>query len=60
MFSVIFWEMIHLDIELNEMDVTDDHHIFIWDNLRAHHAAYVQDIVTSRAGQWRFSIVPRP
>ncbi len=32
---------------------------FIWDNLRAHHAAYVHEMVTNRAGPWRFSIMPR-
>ncbi len=55
-----FCELICLDIEMNGIDGTDDHQIFIWDNLRAHHAAYVHKTVTNRAGPRRFSIVPRP
>jgi hypothetical protein len=40
--------------------ITDDHHIFIWDNLAAHHSAYVHQTVTGRASPRRFSIVARP
>ena len=34
--------------------------VFLWDNLLAHHSAYVHKTVTNRAGPHRFSIVPRP
>jgi hypothetical protein len=55
-----FCELVCLDIEMNGIGGTDNHQIFIWDNLRAHHAAYVHEPITNRAGPQRFSIVPRP
>jgi hypothetical protein len=45
---------------MNGVKGADNNHIFIWDNLRAHHAVYVHETVTNRAGPWRFSTVPRP
>jgi hypothetical protein len=55
-----FCELVCGDIESNGIDGMDNHRIFIWDSLRAHHAAYVHETVTNRAGPRRFSIVPRP
>jgi transposase len=34
--------------------------VFIWDNLTAHHSAYVHNTVTGCVGPSNFSIVPRP
>ena len=34
--------------------------MFIWDNLTAHHSAYVHNMVTGHVGPSSFSIVPRP
>jgi len=42
------------DIEVNGIAVTDDNRVFIWDNLAAHHCAYVHTTVTARAGPCRF------
>jgi len=39
---------------------TDDHRIFIWDNLAAHHSAYVHQTVMGHEGPRRFSIIARP
>ena len=55
-----FCEYVCSDIELNGIPGTDDQRIFIWDNLAAHHSAYVHATVTARAGLRRFYIVPRP
>ncbi len=48
------------DIETNNIPGTDFHWVFIWDNLTAHHSAYVHNTVTGRVGPTNFSIVPRP
>jgi hypothetical protein len=40
--------------------ITNDNHIFIWDNLSAHLCVYVHATVTIRAGPHCFYIVPRP
>jgi transposase len=48
------------DIETNNIPGTDFHRVFIWDNLSAHHSAYVHNTVTGRDGPSNFSIVPRP
>ena len=48
------------DIEANGIAEMDDHRVFLWDNLSAHHSAYVHETVTNCAGPRRFSIVPRP
>jgi len=48
------------DIEANGIAETDDHRVFLWDNLSAHHSAYMHETVTNCAGPRRFSIVPRP
>jgi hypothetical protein len=48
------------DIEMNNISGTDFHQVFIWDNLTAHHSAYVHNTVTNRIGPSNFSIVPRP
>jgi len=55
-----FCDYICTDIETNNIPVTDSHRIFIWDNLRAHHSAYVHNTVTGRHHPSSFSIVPRP
>jgi hypothetical protein len=55
-----FCELVCRDIERNGIAGTDDHHMFIWDNLCAHHAAYVHKTVMNRAGPRRFLIAPRP
>ena len=47
-------------IEANPIPGTDDHRVFLWDNLISHHATYVNQTVTGRTGPCRFSIVPRP
>jgi hypothetical protein len=38
------------DIKMNNIPGTDAHHIFIWDNLAAHHSAYVHSTATNRDG----------
>jgi transposase len=48
------------DIETNNVPGTDAHRVFIWDNLAAHHSAYVHTTVTNRFGPSQFSIVARP
>ena len=55
-----FCDHICSDIEVNPIPDTDDHRVFLWDNLRSHHAAYVNQTVTGRTGPCRFTIVPRP
>ena len=55
-----FCEYICNDIEVNGIAVTDDNHIFIWDNLAAHHCAYVHATVTAHVGPHCFYIVSRP
>lgn len=55
-----FFNHICTDIEQNGIPGTDDHRIFMWDNLQAHHSAYVHQTVTGRAGPRRFSIAARP
>ncbi len=44
---------------MNGIDGTNDHRIFIWDNLLAHHAVYVHEMVLNPAGPRRFLIVPQ-
>ena len=41
------------DTEVNGIADTDDNRVFIWDNLAAHHCAYVHATVTARAGPRR-------
>ncbi len=48
------------DIETNNIPCTNFHRVFIWDNLTAHHSAYVHNTVTARVGPTNFLIVPRP
>lgn len=55
-----FCDYICSDIEQNRIPGTDDHRVFLWDNLRAHHSAYVNQTVTGREGPCQFTIVPRP
>jgi len=52
----------HVCMEIDQFGVqrTDDHRIFIWDNLAAHHSAYVHQTVTGCDGPCQFSIVARP
>ena len=57
-----FCDYICTDIETNPVVGfgTDDHRVFLWDNLNSHHSAYVIQTVTGRIGPSQFSIVPRP
>ena len=55
-----FCDHICTEIEQFGVEGTDDHRIFIWDNLAAHHSAYVHQTVTGRDGPRRFSIIARP
>ena len=55
----IVCEYVCSDIEVNGIADTDDNRVFIWDNLAAHHCAYVHATVTARAGPCRFYIIPR-
>jgi hypothetical protein len=55
-----FCDHVCTEIEQYGVQGTDDHRIFIWDNLAAHHSAYVHQTVTGRDGPCRFSIVARP
>jgi hypothetical protein len=49
-----------MDIETNNFPGTDLHRVFIWDNLTAHHSAYVHNTVTGCVSPTNFSIVPWP
>ncbi len=55
-----FCEYVCNDIKVNGIAGTDNACIFIWDNLAAHHSAYVHATVMVRAGPRRFYIVLRP
>jgi transposase len=55
-----FCDYVCQDIETNNIPGTDFHRTFIWDNLAAHHSAYVHNTVTGRVGPSNFSSVPRP
>ena len=55
-----FCDYICTDIETNNIPGTDLHRIFIWDNLQAHHCAYVHNTVMGRNNPSIFTIVPRP
>ena len=48
------------DIETNFIPNTDNHHVFLWDNLTSHGAPLVAQTVEARNGPCRFRIVPRP
>ena len=48
------------DIEQNGHNGTDDHRIFLWDNLNSHHSPYVHQTVVGREGPRRFNIIARP
>ena len=52
-----FIDTICTDIEQHGYDGTDDHRIFIWDNLAAHNTAYVHNMVVGRPGPCDFSIL---
>ena len=56
----VFCELVCGDIKRNGINGMDNNQIFIWDNLQAHHAAYVHETVANRAGPRRFSILLRP
>jgi hypothetical protein len=45
---------------MNNIPGTDAHRIFIWDNLAAHHSAYVHSMVTNYDSPSLFSIVAQP
>jgi hypothetical protein len=52
-----FCDHICSEIEQFSVPVMDNHLIFLWDNLAAQHYAYIQQMVTGRAGPCQFSIV---
>ncbi len=61
--SVIFHDFVdHMssNIDQNGTDGTDDHWVFLWDNLAAHHSAIMHNAVYLRVGLWGFSSVPWP
>jgi hypothetical protein len=58
--SCDFCDYVCRDIETNNIPGTNAHRIFIWDNLVAHHSAYVHSTVTNHDGPSLFSIVARP
>ena len=47
------------DLEQNRIPGTDDHRVFIHDNLNSHLAPLVLTTVENRGGDQRFTIVPR-
>jgi hypothetical protein len=49
-----------LEIEQFGVPVMDDHCIFLWDDLAAHHSAYIHQMVTGRASPRQLSIVAHP
>ena len=55
-----FCDHICTEIEQFGVEGTDDHRIFIWDNLAAHHSAYVHRTVPGHEGPRWFSIIARP
>ena len=55
-----FCDYVCTEIEQFGVQGTDDHRIFIWDNLVAHHSAYVHQTVRGRDTPCRFSIVACP
>jgi hypothetical protein len=55
-----FMEEVCQDIETNRIPDTDDHRVFLWDNLRSHLSPIVVQTVEGRHGPCRFSILPRP
>ena len=55
-----FVDYICTDIEQNRIPGTDDHRIFLWDNLNSHLAHYVTQTVEGRPGPQWFSTCPRP
>jgi hypothetical protein len=55
-----FVDHICTTIEVNGHAGTDDHRVFLWDNLVAHHSPIMNNTVYLRAGPWEFSIVRRP
>jgi hypothetical protein len=55
-----FMESVIEGIELDPIPDTDDHRVFLWDNLRSHLSPIVTQTVEGRHGPCRFSILPRP
>jgi hypothetical protein len=55
-----FCDHICSKIEQFGVPITDNHHIFRWDNLAVHHSAYIHQSVTGRVGLRQFSIVACP
>jgi hypothetical protein len=55
-----FCDYVCMDIETNNIPGTDFHWVLLWDNLSAHHSAYVHNTVTGRVGHSNSSIVPQP
>jgi hypothetical protein len=48
------------DIETNFIPNTDNHRVFLWDNLTSHRAPLVAQTVEARNGPCQFTIVHRP
>ena len=49
-----FCDYVCMDIETNNIPGTDFHRVFIWENLTAHHSAYVHNTVTGCVGPTNF------
>lgn len=61
--AVIFHDFIeHIieQIEEHGINGTDDHQVFMWDNLRAHGSPYVHQLVAGQPGPRQFSIIFQP
>jgi hypothetical protein len=54
-----FCDHVCSQIEANPIPLTDDHRVFIWDNLGAHKSPIVSQTVEARGGPLRFSICNR-
>jgi hypothetical protein len=55
-----FVELICKDIETHSIPNTDNHRVFLWDNLMSHLAPLIAQMVEARNGPCRFTIAPRP
>lgn len=55
-----FCDYICTDIETNPIPNTDDHRVFLWDNLSSHLSPIVVQTVEGRNGPIHFAIVKRP
>jgi hypothetical protein len=58
LFFCDFVDHICSNIDQNGIDGTDNHRVFLWDNLAVHHSAIVHNAVHLGAGPCEFSIFP--